>query len=221
VVGTYATYSYSWSPYFRGRMLRGELSIAAGQTSGRLVATYSQLLPRGRFRVEGSLTMGNRSMHLELCEPGDIDQVPAQSYRALVKVFDENWLASVKGFACYALCRRISSASLGRRWWGSIELWTNVCRTLRIRPQFLPRLPCHRSENRPVAIVFDMHGLLFDTESVYQEAISLAALEGGHTVEVEVFRRDEFQATWARHFWTLAVGCCYDSCAGGRAIRAS
>jgi hypothetical protein len=70
VVGTYVSYSYSWSPYFRGRMLRGELSIAAGQTPGRLIATYSQLLPRGRFRAEGSLVVGNRSMHMELCEPG-------------------------------------------------------------------------------------------------------------------------------------------------------
>ena len=192
-VGTYVSYSYSWSPYFRGRLLRGELSIAPGQTPSRLVATYSQLLPRGRFRVEGSLIVGNRSMHLELCEPsgdallfclflpslpvsilaglvsgtttigpepqpsvariamvrlpgpsprllaadaylsadasvaedlatlglhvanpadvdrqlvaflspgdGGIDQVPAASYRALVQLLDQNWLASVKSFA--------------------------------------------------------------------------------------------------------------------------
>jgi beta-phosphoglucomutase-like phosphatase (HAD superfamily) len=34
-----------------------------------------------------------------------------------------------------------------------------------------------------------MDGLLFDTETLYQEAILLAATEGGHEVRVEVFKR--------------------------------
>jgi beta-phosphoglucomutase-like phosphatase (HAD superfamily) len=68
-----------------------------------------------------------------------------------------------------------------------------------------------------------MDGLLFDTETLYQEAMLLAAAEG-HEVALDVFNRtvgvpwiqsralllahfgqafpaDEFQAAWARHFW--------------------
>src|SRR5882762_4988740 len=79
----------------------------------------------------------------------------------------------------------------------------------------------------PAAVVFDMDGLLFDTEVLYQEAIQLAAAEGGHEVAIDVFNRtvglpwaqsrdllishfgetfpvDEFQAAWVRHFWVIA-----------------
>jgi beta-phosphoglucomutase-like phosphatase (HAD superfamily) len=72
-----------------------------------------------------------------------------------------------------------------------------------------------------------MDGLLFDTETLYQEAILIAAAEGGHEVAVEVFNRmvgvpwaqsramllshfgeafpvDKFQDAWVRHFWVIA-----------------
>lgn len=82
---------------------------------------------------------------------------------------------------------------------------------------------------RPTAVVFDMDGLLFHTEALWQEALLSAAAEAGHEVSVsdqifsgsigvrrsqcgdlfrshfgEDFRFEDFYADWRRHFWLIA-----------------
>jgi hypothetical protein len=70
LTGTYACYSHAWSPYFRGRVIRGELSIGPGSGPNRSRASYAEILPTGRLRLEGPVSVEKRAVHLDLREPG-------------------------------------------------------------------------------------------------------------------------------------------------------
>lgn len=82
---------------------------------------------------------------------------------------------------------------------------------------------------RPHAVIFDMDGLLFDTEALWQAALLSAAAEDGHKIPDEVyaksigvrrsqcrdlfclhlgedFRFEAFHRNWTRHFWLIADG---------------
>ncbi|MBS0472786.1 MAG: HAD family phosphatase [Proteobacteria bacterium] len=81
--------------------------------------------------------------------------------------------------------------------------------------------------HRPSAVIFDMDGLLFDTEALWQEALLSAAAEAGRGVTDEIYRKSigvrrsqcrdlflaqfgadfdfaDFHGRWRRHFWQIA-----------------
>ena len=66
LVGTYACYRHALSPYFRGRLVRGEMTIAAAPGQSRLHATWQETLATGRrLRFEGHATL-KRELHIDV-----------------------------------------------------------------------------------------------------------------------------------------------------------
>lgn len=66
LAGTYVCYSNAWSPYFRGQVIRGTLSIADPASVPSQQVTYSETLPTGRIEVKGAFTLSNRAMQMTL-----------------------------------------------------------------------------------------------------------------------------------------------------------
>ncbi|MGD9507541.1 MAG: hypothetical protein AB7I59_25310 [Geminicoccaceae bacterium] len=69
VCGAYAAYSLAWSPYHRGRIVRGSLLIEPGRAN-RFAASYREDLPSGLVELKGVANLVGRILHLELHEAG-------------------------------------------------------------------------------------------------------------------------------------------------------
>jgi hypothetical protein len=61
LAGTFVCYSYSWSPYRPGQLIRAELTATAASTPNRLQVTYTEVLPTGLLSLKGSINIGKRA----------------------------------------------------------------------------------------------------------------------------------------------------------------
>ncbi|MER8752868.1 hypothetical protein NKH57_27095 [Mesorhizobium sp. M1050] len=70
LTGAYACYSRAWSPYYRGQIIKGILSIEAGPGLHGLTATYREALPTGQLVLGGPVTPAKRGLYVHLKEAG-------------------------------------------------------------------------------------------------------------------------------------------------------
>ncbi len=70
ICGLYVGYSFAWSPYYSGRVIRGALAVESPLAQGRLTASYTENLPTSHVDVRGSVTVSGRSLYMHLCEQG-------------------------------------------------------------------------------------------------------------------------------------------------------
>ncbi|TGP67708.1 hypothetical protein EN867_33120, partial [Mesorhizobium sp. M2D.F.Ca.ET.224.01.1.1] len=68
LAGTYACYSRAWSPYYRGQLIKGRLSIEAGPGAHGLAATYREILPTGQLLLGGPVNPAKRGLYVHLKE---------------------------------------------------------------------------------------------------------------------------------------------------------
>lgn len=68
LAGTFACYSHAWSPYFRGRLIRGELSVGVNSSPARLPVTYTEVLPTGPLELKGTMSVARRGMHIQVSD---------------------------------------------------------------------------------------------------------------------------------------------------------
>jgi hypothetical protein len=66
LAGNFICYSHAWSPYFRGRLVRGELSIVSAGGSGRLTASYKESLPTGPMKLDGTASLSKHDFRLDV-----------------------------------------------------------------------------------------------------------------------------------------------------------
>ncbi|TIX56765.1 MAG: hypothetical protein E5V25_27950, partial [Mesorhizobium sp.] len=68
LAGTYACYSRALSPYYRGLLIRGSLSIETGPGAHGLTAAYREALPTGQLLLGGLMTSAKRGLYAHLKE---------------------------------------------------------------------------------------------------------------------------------------------------------
>jgi hypothetical protein len=68
LAGTFVCYSHAWSPYFHGRLIRGELSVAAASSPDRLPVTYTEVLPTGAMELKGTMSVAKRAVHIQVSD---------------------------------------------------------------------------------------------------------------------------------------------------------
>lgn len=71
IAGRYICYSHSWSPYYRGQLIRGTMVIEHGHGPQRLTATYSEQLPTMHLQRKGQAAVTRRSVYIHVGGPGD------------------------------------------------------------------------------------------------------------------------------------------------------
>lgn len=78
LAGTFACYSHAWSPYFQGRLIRGELTITNSSTPNRMHAFYTEVLPTGLLELKGVINIGKRATQGSVGE--DTSGVPTLTF---------------------------------------------------------------------------------------------------------------------------------------------
>jgi len=64
--GTYVCYSLAWSPYYRGQIIRGALTVGTGRKGVPLQACYAEALLTRQVRFDGEVLIAGRTVHIDL-----------------------------------------------------------------------------------------------------------------------------------------------------------
>ena len=65
LAGTFVCYSHAWSPYFSGRLIRGELTVGVESSPNRLPVSYTEVLPTGVLALKGAMFLSKRGLHIQ------------------------------------------------------------------------------------------------------------------------------------------------------------
>lgn len=74
LAGTYAVYTHAWSPYFKGRLIRGGLTIGIASRAEGSTGRYAEVLPTGRLQLEGAVALDKRALRIEVADVTQVSQ---------------------------------------------------------------------------------------------------------------------------------------------------